>query len=332
MNIIPEISNETISILSDLAHVDKTKSSLLIRVVGGDMPVAIAFFDIDKTLAHLNILYKEAIHHLFPNEDKDELIETFLKGFKLGNSFREFDRMHSIYVDGKVEWKDSEIYISERLNTAKDLIDSPGNEIHDRAKDYLVSYGKEAASVADSLYATDPEIFSKAQIGPLYSLLELYKMNGVLMFGFTANAKIFVEKLAMYLGLSDYFLDIATDEMMEGGGKEIAIKKLLDIVKEKGLRIPKEQLIFIGDSIRGDIGSGALFCKNNPGFGGYGIVVLENKDDLIKLRHLVNEDQNIHNIIFQMPTYGFVVEDVPLSSDNHFSLLSRDMSKFLFKL
>jgi len=321
-----------ISVTSNLKHIDDVQSELLIRVVNENMPIAIAFFDIDKTLAHLDILYKEAIHRLFPKEDEDELIQTFLLGFKLGNSFREFDRMDNIYIYGKKEWKDPEVYIKERLIPKKELIDIPGSEIHDRAAAYLALYGKEAALVADNLYTTDPDIFSKARIGPLYSLLEVYKLNGILMFGFTANAKVFVEKLSMYLGLSDYFLDIATDETMEGGGKEIAIKKLLDLVEEKNLQIPKEQLIFVGDSIRGDIGSGALFCKNNLGYKGYGIVVLENKNALIELRHLVNNDEHVHSITSQIPTYGFVTEDVPHAVDGHFSLLARDMNKFLFKL
>lgn len=81
-------------------------SGLSVEVVGGNMPIAIAFFDIDKTLAHLDVLYRDAIHMLFPEVDRDELIKNFLAGFKLGNSFREFDRMYQIYVLGKREYSD----------------------------------------------------------------------------------------------------------------------------------------------------------------------------------------------------------------------------------
>lgn len=331
MNTYPD-NPKTINIASDLKQIDGSEATLSIRVVGGNMPIAIAFFDIDKTLAHLDILYKDAIAKLFPNEDKDELIETFLAGFKLGNSFREFDRMHSIYKEGNNKWKDPEVYIRERLNPMREFIDMPGNEIHDRAADYLEQYGKEASGIASQIYETNPELFKAARIGPLYTLLEIYKRSGILMFGFTANARVFVEKLSICLGLSDYFLAIATDETMEGGGKEVAIEKLLSLAESKGMEIPKENLIFVGDSIRGDVGSGAMFCKNHFGYNGYGIVVLENEKALIEVRHLVNTDLYINSIISKIPTYGFVVADVPHTPDGKPSLLARDMPKFLFKL
>lgn len=326
------VQPKIINIISELKRVDKSEAAISIHVVGGNIPVAVAFFDIDKTLAHLDILYKEAIAKIFPNKNKEELIETFLAGFKLGNSFREFDRMHSIYIDGILKWKDPEIYIRERLNIHREDIDVSGNEIHDRAAEYLQQYGVAASEIASQIYENNREIFNSARIGPLYTLLEIYKRSGILMFGFTANARVFVEKLSMYLGLSDYFLAIATDETMEGGGKEIAIEKLLLLAENKGLEIPKEQLIFVGDSIRGDVGSGAMFCKNHNGYSGYGIVVLENDQTLIDIRHLVNTDKHIHSIISLLPTYGFVVSDVPCTEDGKPSLLARDMPKFLFKL
>lgn len=325
-------SNQSITLISNLNSINRSENKIEIAVVNGDMPLAIAFFDIDKTLAHLDILYKEAIHKLFPNEDKDDLVRIFLAGFKLGNSFREFDRMCSIYIDGKKEWADPEVYINERLNVYQEEIDGFGNEIHDRASTYLNKYGEEASLIADELYQTNPEVFQNSKIGPLYVLMEIYKMNGIMMFGFTANAKVFVDKISKYLGLSDYFVDIATDETMEGGGKEIAIGKLLEIVKSKNLQIPREQLIFIGDSIRGDVGSGALFCEKNPGYRGYGIVVLSDEKSLIEVKHMVNNDKYINNIISKLPTYGFVVDNVPLNINGKPSLLARDIPKFLFRL
>lgn len=98
------------------------------------------------------------------------------------------------------------------------------------------------------------------------------------------------------------------------------------------IQIPKEQLIFVGDSIRGDVGSGAMFCQNNIGYSGFGILVLSDKQSLIEVRHLVNTDSYINNIIKLMPTYGFVVDDVPQKPDGTPSLLERDVSKFLFRL
>lgn len=332
MNILPEIESETIQIPSELMAVDGSNPILKIRAVDKKLPTAIAFFDIDKTLAHLDILYRDAISMIFPNEDKDELIKTFIGGFKLGNSYREFDRMHCIYVEGKSEWKDAEKYHEERLEPFKELIDVPGSEFHTRSAYYLKQYGECAAKIADGIYKTNPEIFMEAEIAPLYALLDMYQLNGVLMFGFTANASEFVAKLAMYLGLSNYFLSIATDETMAGGGKEIAIRKLLDKVEERGLIIPKEQLIFVGDSIRGDIGSGALFCKNNLGYAGMGILVVDDMDMLLQIRHLINTNESIHDIVSTLPTSAFVVNSVPKDTNGHFSLLDRGLDKFLFRL
>lgn len=324
--------NKWITLPSELKDLSEKNTEIKIEIMGDGMPRAVAFFDIDKTLAHLDFLYKEAINNIFPGNDADEIIETFIKGFKLGNSFREFDRMHNIYIEGKTEWKDPEVYIKERLNPEREHIDSVGNNIHDRAAFYLKAYGEEAAKIADRIYSTDPEFFTGARIGPLFTLLEIYKFEGTLMFGFTANAASFVKRLAIYLKLTDYFLDIATDETMEGGGKEIAIGKMLEIAKNKGIMIPKEQLIFVGDSIRGDIGSGVHFCKDHPGFKGYGILVVEDIPALIEMRHLVNTDEYINSIIRAIPIYAFVVKDVPKNKEGKPSLLSVDMDKFFFRL
>jgi phosphoglycolate phosphatase-like HAD superfamily hydrolase len=324
--------NKWIVITSNLKDISEINTEIKIEIMGDGMPRSIAFFDIDKTLAHLDFLYKEAINNIFPGNNEDEIIETFIKGFKLGNSFREFDRMHSIYSEGIVKWKDPEIYIKERLNPNIESIDSVGNYIHDRAANYLKLYGKEAAGIADRIYLTNPEFFSSSKIGPLYVLLEIYKRQGVPMFGFTANADTFVKRLSVYLNLSDYFLDIATDETMEGGGKDIAIGKMLTMAESIGIILPKEQLVFVGDSIRGDIGSGVRFCKYNKGFRGSGILVVEDEPSLVQMRHLINTDEYIYSIIRSLPTYALVVSNVPKNRDGNPSLLSTAMDKFFFRL
>jgi phosphoglycolate phosphatase-like HAD superfamily hydrolase len=86
------------------------------------------------------------------------------------------------------------------------------------------------------------------------------------MFGFTANAKVFVDKLAKYLKLSDIFLDIATDETMAGGGKELAIHHLISKLESKGITIPINHFIFVGDSIRGDIGTSLTAREKKSGY------------------------------------------------------------------
>ena len=110
--------------------------------------------------------------------------------------------------------------------------------------------------------------FEKANIAPIFKLAQMYSRLGIPMVGFTANAKVLVDKLAKYLKLSDIFLDIATDETMQGGGKEVAIKYLIDELESKGIPIPKGRMIFVGDSLRGDIGTSLTAEKIMPEFSG----------------------------------------------------------------
>ena len=41
---------------------------------------------------------------------------------------------------------------------------------------------------------------------------------GIPMFGMTANGRDFIQTLSKYLGLSELFISIVTDEGMVGGG------------------------------------------------------------------------------------------------------------------
>ena len=55
-----------------------------------------AFFDIDKTLAELKNIHGKAIKTLFKiffDKDFEGIEEVYFRGFRLGNSFREFDCM-----------------------------------------------------------------------------------------------------------------------------------------------------------------------------------------------------------------------------------------------
>jgi hypothetical protein len=161
----------------------------------------------------------------------------------------------------------------------------------------------------------------------------MYQKLDIPMVRFTANAKIFVEKLAKYLKLSDIFIDIATDETMIGGGKENAIHYLINEMKGKGLEISKNRLIFVGDSIRGDIGSSIIARdKDKEISGGQGILVLENKKALLEIKKQISEDPNLKSIVDSMDIHGLVVDDVPLDEKGEPMLLSRFQGQFLEKL
>lgn len=329
---ISPLEKKWLSVPSELEGMDGKKKDIKIELMADGKPRAVAFFDIDGTLAHLDIIHGKAIAKLFPDQDPKELEETFYKGFKLGNSFREFDRMRSIYIDGHLEHKDPEIYWEKRYLLNAKEIDEPGNEMHKMATIILEEYGKMAAEICDELYQKSPEEFEKSNIAPIFKLAGMYARLGIPMVGFTANAKIFVEKLAKYLKLSDIFLDIATDETMVGGGKEIAIHHLIKKIESKGISIPKGRMIFVGDSLRGDIGTSITARGENSGIFGQGILVLKDRNALIEIEKQISADPKLRNIADNIDVHGFVVGDVPLDEKGNPMLLSRFRDRFLKKL
>ena len=186
--------------------------------------------------------------------------------------------------------------------------------------------------IESELYKQNPEEFEKSNVTPIFKLAQMYFRLGIPMVGFTANARVFVDKLAKYLKLSDIFLDIATDETMVGGGKEIAIHHLIDKLESKGIPIPKDRLIFVGDSLRGDIGTMLTAQKQNKEIHGHGILVLKNKDALIEIERQINADPKLRHIVDSIDVHGLVVSDVPLDEKGKPMFLSRFREQFLRKL
>jgi len=326
----PEKKWMTVS--SELEDLDGNKKNIKIELMEDGKPRAVAFFDIDGTLAHLETIHSKAIAKLFPDEEPVELEQTYYKGFKLGNSFREFDRMRGIYIDGHLEWKDPEVYLKDRFTPHAEEIDQLEHSTHNIAAAILEEYGKVAAQICDELYQKSPEEFKKSNIAPIFKLAQMYARLGIPMVGFTANAKIFVEKLAKYLKLSDIFLDIATDETMAGGGKEIAIHYLISKLESKGIPMPEGRMIFVGDSLRGDIGTSLTAREKNKGIFGQGILVLKDKNALIEIEKQINADPKLRDIADNINVNAFVVEDVPLDEEGNLMMLSRFRDQFLRKL
>ncbi|MEI7765257.1 MAG: HAD family hydrolase [bacterium] len=324
--------NKWIQVQSELEGLSGDKEEIKIELMEDGMPRAMAFFDIDGTMAHLSIIHDQAIQKLFPEANKEELSETYYKGFKLGNSFREFDRMRGIYLNGKNEWKDPEFYYQNHFLLNSIEIDEPGNLAHEKAASMLKEYGEVAAMACDDLYKNNPNAFKKTNIGQIFLLAKMFQKLGIPMVGFTANAKVFVEKLAKYLNLADMFLDVATDETMAGGGKEIAIHSLINELESKGVKIAKNRLIFVGDSLRGDIGSSLVAKEKDIELSGQGILVLENKKALIEIKKQINDDPKLMSLVRSIDVHGFIVDEVPLDEKGEPMLLSRYQDKFLEKL
>jgi len=323
-----------INVSSELEGVDGKKKDIKIELMEDGKPRAMAFFDIDGTLAHLSAIHGKAIAELFPDQEPVELEQTYYRGFKLGNSFREFDRMRGIYIDGHLEWKDPEIYLKERFNPHAKEIDEPGHLAHNIAAGILKEYGEIAAKICKELYEENPEEFTKQNIAPIFKLAQLYGKLGIPMVGFTANAKVFVDELAKYLKLSDIFLDIATDETMAGGGKEIAIHHLISLMESKGIPMPKgkEQIIFVGDSLRGDIGTSLKARERNEDISGQGILVLKDKNELIEMKKKISTDPELQHIVASMKVQAFVVDDVSLDENGNPILHSSYQKEFLKRL
>lgn len=327
-----QLEKRWISVPSELVGLDGNKKNIRIELMEDGKPRAMAFFDIDGTLAHLGAIHGKAIAKLFPDQDPKELEETYYKGFKLGNSFREFDRMRGIYIDRHAEWKDPEVYLKDRFAPNPAEVDEPGHGAHDAAAMMLKEYGEAAAQIAEQLYETNKEEFSKSNIAPIFILARMYARLGIPMVGFTANAKVLVERLAKYLGLSDIFIDIATDETMAGGGKEVAIHSLISKVEEKGVPVPKDRLVFVGDSIRGDIGTSLTARGKDQEISGQGILVLKDKAALIEIKKQISENPDLRALADTIDIQGLVVADVPLDDKGKPMLLSRFRSQFLEKL
>jgi phosphoglycolate phosphatase-like HAD superfamily hydrolase len=329
---ISSLEKKWISVQSELEGLDGRKKDIKIELMEDGRPRAMAFFDIDGTLTHLTVIHGEAIARLFPEQDPKELAETYYRGFKLGNSFREFDRMRGIYEDGHLEWKDPEVYFKNRFTPQAKEIDEPGHLAHNIAAAILKEYGEIVVQVTEKLYKQNPEEFEKSNIQPIFLLARMYARLGIPMVGFTANAKVFVDKLAKYLKLSDIFLDIATDETMAGGGKEIAIHHLIDKLESKGVPVPKNRLIFVGDSLRGDIGTSLIAKSQNQELSGQGILVLKDRNALIEIKKQISEDGSLKAVVDSMEIHGLVVSDVPLDEKGNPMLLSRFRDQFLEKL
>ncbi|OHB20440.1 MAG: hypothetical protein A2939_04420 [Parcubacteria group bacterium RIFCSPLOWO2_01_FULL_48_18] len=336
MEYLPERKQEhqetkRVFIRSEIESADGTNKEIAVKLEKDGKPRALAFFDIDATLAELRFIYDGAIKELFPNVDPREITETFRAGWGLGNSFREFDRMQCIYEGGKESWRDAEVYVRERLKEHQEEIDSLGTPAHEQADLYRKRFAEIVARRADKFFEENPEQFEAAKVKPIFRLAELYHRLGIPMVLMTANENIAARKIAKYLGLSDLFIDIAADETMEGGGKEKAMEYLMNRLREKGIEIPKDRIIIVGDSLRGDIGSGTKLKEHHVS-GQRGILVIKDEEVLAELNAQIANSPDLQRVVSEIDTEALLVDKVPLDSRGDPILSSKYRSQFLRKL
>ena len=91
-------------------------------------------------------------------------------------------------------------------------------------------------------------------------------------------------------------------------------------------------MIFVGDSLRGDILTSLIAHKNDSQISGQGILVLKDKNALIQIKKQISEDGYLKSMIETISIYGLVVNDVPLDEEGKPILLSIFKEKFLEKL
>jgi hypothetical protein len=91
-------------------------------------------------------------------------------------------------------------------------------------------------------------------------------------------------------------------------------------------------MIFIGDSLRGDIGTSLTAREKNTGIFGQGILVLKDKNALIEIEKQINADSKLRKIVDNIDVYGFVVENVPLDEKGNPLLLPRFKDQYIKKL
>lgn len=326
--------DKTIKVISELQGIDGSHKEILITITEDGTPRAVAFFDIDKTLAELKNIHGQAIKKLFKelfDKEFEDIEDVYFKGFRLGNSFREFDRMNGIYNLNFNEWIDPAIYIKERLNHKKKEIDCDGYEAHKIAEMYLNRYVEIASEIADEFFKNNKQEFESSKIKPVFALAKYYKTLGIPMFGMTANGKKFVHTIAKYLDLSSLFVGIATDEDMVGGGKEIVIPKLIKKLEDQGISVSREKLVVVGDSLSGDIGSGYRYKVGENENYIKGILVLKDMNELNVIRNQIANNSELAKIIKNTDTEAFIVDNVKTDANGN-PLIMGDKKNFLIKL
>ncbi|MFH0969158.1 MAG: HAD family hydrolase [Patescibacteria group bacterium] len=300
----PAISEEKekayVGIKSDIEAKSGENKEIKITLENG-VPKAIAFFDIDKTLAECGFTHGPAIKELFKEmlEDKenldgellDEIEKEYLSSLHLGTTYRVFHRMLGIYKYGHSEWKDLKTY-EDWLQTHKKEVDESG-EAHDEAAECSMKHSAKSAEIAEGIDKENPEVFEQAKIKPVFHLVNLYKRLGIPMVIMTANDPPFAKFICKILNLGESFLTMANQKDFEGHGKDGAMEFLADKLKKMGISMPRN-LIVVGDSLKGDIGSGSVFESNHKEYNVKGVFI--GKNDIEEMKEMIKKNPDLKDM------------------------------------
>jgi phosphoglycolate phosphatase-like HAD superfamily hydrolase len=171
-------------------------------------------------------------------------------------------------------------------------VDEEGAD-HDFAAELSIKGSQMAAQMAEKMYRKDPQAFEQAKIKPVFHMAKIYQRMGIPMVVMTANDEPFAKAICKCLGLADSFVTLACQKDFVGRGKEGAMEYLIEKLKEKGIPIPKN-LIVVGDSLNGDIGSGAKFMSEHGDYSVKGVLVGEGDVEAAKER--IKNDSQLENM------------------------------------
>ena len=294
------------TVVSALSDQRGNHPRLDVRVYDNGLSPAV-YFDLDRTLLRLDFIYRPALERLFPDVSAtDELWRLHSDGFKLGTSYREFDRMHGIIREGIEGWEDPDRYLDERRAIID--ADSPARR---RSAEYTRRYADYAIEIARQWFGRNPAAFSQAHIKPVVQLLRVLRRIGIATACMTANNETFARDVLAYSGLAPLFLELAGDESMDGGGKEVAIQKLTDRMAKLGVSVAKHRLGLIGDSLLGDIG----VARKLPGpYKAGGLLVVENEEALFAERQILAQNRDRRDAAERLGVRVFVLDRVPCNS------------------
>lgn len=329
-NIPPEHSR-SLTVESSIESLDGEPGRIRVELGPDGMPKAAAFFDVDGTLADLRFVHFAAFREMYPKANPAELMADCEAGWQLRNAYLEQLRIHGIYAEGRSEWKDPEIFSRHHVQEKRTAIGSPGRPEHEQADYLLQQYSEIASSTVEKTYREHPEKFDQAKIQPVVRLAQLYSRLGIPMGVMTGNPSRLSRAFARVLGFSELFIDVASIEETEGKGKERAIEHLVSCMEEKGVPVPKERLILIGDSLHSDIG----VAKKLPvdwRAKAKGLLILENQEALEQLQQQASSNPEITQLISDLDVSGLVIEQVPLNDRGVPMLSSKHRRKFLHQL
>lgn len=294
--------------------------------------VRIVILDVDGTVLDATEPHKAATAAAYPHIPIEQSWPIFHAGFKLGNSYREHHRGSLLWpVDGPGDsrYEDPAVYHREWIadEERRVRVDTPGYPEHEAADQRLQVYGPAGGNSLYQMHCSPSGRKFLEEPPFLYDrvvhIVQRFASLGYVILFATANHPVFADAMMKYVGdFWKYGYAIAPDPWMQGGGKEVAILKLLDLLIEAGFDLPHEEdgaLEMWGDSLRGDIGSAAKVRERFRWFRFCGRLVTRTREQAEDWQKMIDQERDLHpdervlsRIVCRVPTIFVPNDDLPL--------------------